>query len=332
MTDSDPYATLFEMVAAYDDRDTVNTIGNQTTIAREPARFENEHALGYMEKATTSFKDGKLSLNTALFGLLGIVGPLPYFYSEITARSERKNEAALRDFLGIFSHRATSLMYKAWRKSQIGFERQPGADDGQQRKYARLLASLSGASFMPERIAWLDVRASGPLSAPDLFVRRVRNAKGLRHFLSRQFGMRFEVQEFVGAWEVLADDARSAIGVRHREPALGVDTLLGSRVWQAQSTIRIVVEHPSPEQYELLRPGSDSLRRIQLAIRMYCTAEVAFRLRITINGKDIKPGRPGSSKTGGAMLGWNTIAGKPDTDRNYQLSISRDYNTDRMAS
>lgn len=329
---ADPYSTLFALAAALDDRAASGGLGDETPPDREPLHFVNEHALTFIQspgEVTGEPGEGPIRLETALFGLLGPIGPMPYFYSEIVARTERDNETALRDFLGILSHRAASLMYRAWRKHRVHLERQPHARRSVQGRYSQLVAALTGSSDMPDRIAWLDVARSRPPAAPDLFLRRVRNAKGLRQLLQRQFAMDFEVEEFVGAWESLPEDARSALG-GSRRPVLGRNTLLGRRVWQVQSTFSVVVRHPTPQQYALLRPGSDSLRRIQIAIRMYCTAELAFRLRIIVRGGTLTAGSLGGGE-GAAMLGWNTVAGAPDPDRDYVFSICRDYNAKRMA-
>ena len=329
----DPYSQLFALAAALDNSNGSSTVGDETPPDREPLQFRNEHALAFIDSPARIVQRSDsevLEIETALFGLLGPIGPLPYFYSEIVARTERNNETALRDFMAIISHRAASLMYRAWRKHRLHLERHPGASSSSQSRYSKLIAALSGSTDMPQRIAWLDLQGSLPAAAPDLYLRRVRNAKGLRQLLQRQFRMRFEIEEFVGAWEELPDDSRSSLGGRNL-PRLGQNTLLGRRVWQVQSTFSVVVRHPTKEQYAQLRPGSDSLRRIQMAVRMYCTADLAFRLRIVVSGKTLQSGSLGGGE-GGAMLGWNTLAGAPDVDRDYSFSICRDYNVKRMAS
>lgn len=339
----DPYSELFALAAQLDDRHARGSVGDETPPGREPLKFHNEHSLAFVDspaRIQSAVADEPAVIESALFGLLGPIGPLPYFYSEIVARAERSNETALGDFLRVFSHRATSIMYRAWRDSRVALEEHPGAAQTRQRRFSHLIEALTGASDMPGRIAWLDLQGSLPLAAPDLFLRRVRNANGLRQLLQRQFGMCFEVEEFVGNWEVLPDEARSALGIGM--PQLGRNTLLGRRVWQVQSTFSVVVRHPTAAQYALLRPGSESLRRIQLAVRMYCTADLSFRLRIVVSGRTLKAGTLGGTsggtlgdalgeKTGGAMLGWNTLAGAPDPNRDYVFSICRDYNAKRMA-
>jgi type VI secretion system protein ImpH len=327
----DPYDSLFALAAAFDHRRTDGTIGDETAPSREPLKFSNEHALRFIDSAARVVGDPgapRVEIETALFGLLGSIGPLPYFYSEVVARTERENETALRDFLAILSHRATSLMYRAWRKSRLNLEEHSGASRSLQHKYRNLIAGLVGAADMPQRIAWLDMQGGTPLAAPDLFTRRVRSARGLQQLLQRQFGVRVEIEEFVGAWEELPDDVRSALG-GPRPPGLGRTSLLGRRVWQVQSTIGIVVKYPDRQQYARLKPDSESLRRIQLAVRMYCTADLAFRLRIVVSGKTLPSGTLGGGE-GGAMLGWNTLAGSPRPDQDYVFSICRDYNAKRM--
>jgi predicted component of type VI protein secretion system len=65
-----------------------------------------------------------------------------------------------------------------------------------------------------------------------------------------------------------------------------------------------------------------------LAVRSFCTPELSFRIHIVVAGSAIQPGTLGGD--GGAMLGWNTLAGAPDKTRDYAFSICRDYNENRM--
>ena len=326
----EPYSSLFAELATVDDHDNVGSVGDDTAPADEPIELLNRHALAFSAR-THELRSGgdRPGLITPAFGLLGTIGPLPYHYSEMVARSERVNQVALRDFMAIFSHRAISLLYRAWRKSRISREHMPGAAAAAQSKFSSAIAGLSGSTDLADRMAWLDLAGKKPEQAPDLFVRGVRNASGLTQFLRRQFSMPFEVEELVGTWEHVPEATLPSLGPGDIVPSLGRNTILGKRVWQVQSTFRLLILKPNKSQYELLKPGSESLRRIQLATRMYCTAELAFRIRIVVSGKELEPGTLGSSNKP-AILGWNTTAGNPEPGRSYFLTICKDYNEKRM--
>ena len=331
----DHYSALFGLVTQLDDSNTETTLGGSHSIEREPLRFRNSPALIFPATAETGLdsRSGQQLVSTAIFGMLGPIGSLPYVYSEMVSRSSRANETAMRDFLEIFNHRSTSLMYRAWRKNRSWLENQPGAAPERQRKFSAMLEGFTGATDLPDRIAWLEFERNRVLACADVFPRRVRSANGLRRLLNRQFGMRFEIQEFVGNWEPLPEEARSSFGAAPgNEPRLGYNTIIGTRTWQVQSTFRVVIRHPDVAQYRELQPGSESLRRMQLVIRLYCPPELSFRLHIVVGGDAIEPGELGGKSGGGAMLGWNTVLGGPDRDQDYTFSICRDYNESRMTT
>ena len=331
---ADLYSELFGLVAMLDDRREDATLGNSTDIDREPVLFRSGSSLGFPGQAASGIdeREGKTAITTALFSLLGPIGALPYVYSEEVSRADRANDTAMREFFDIFNHRSASLMYRAWRKNRMWLEKQPGASRDQQLKLSGMLEGFSGVSDLPSRIAWLDMERSRVLSCADLLSRRVRNARGLRQLLTRQFGMRFRIEEFVGNWEALPEEARSVFSPTGSALRLGYNTIVGTRTWQVQSTFRVIIAHPTQAQYRELQPGSESLRRMQLAVRLYCTPELSFRIQIVVRGDTIEPGQLGAPGGGAAMLGWNTVLGEPDRDREYSFSICRDYNESRMST
>lgn len=330
---ADLYSELFGLVAALDNRAVNTTLGSMTPVDKEPLRFRSDSSLEFIARAIKEVDASgeQPEVTTALFSLFGPIGALPYVYSESISRADRANETALGNFYEIFNHRSLSLMYRAWRKSRIWLETHPGTRKWEQRKLSSIIEGLSGITSLPDRIAWLDIDRNRLLSCADILPRRVRNADGLRQLLNRQFKMEFQVEEFVGNWEELSDEARSKFSSDKSSPRLGYNTILGSRTWQAQSTFKVVIIQPSLEQYRLLQPGSDSLRRMQLMIRLYCTPELSFRIQIIVRGDTIERGKIGSSGQSGVMLGWNTVLGFPSKNRDYSFSICRDYNESRMS-
>jgi type VI secretion system protein ImpH len=330
---ADMYTELFGLVAALDDSNPDATLGSTSPIGSESLRFKSDSSLAFLGNPAqqVSSNAGQTEVTTALFSLLGPIGSLPYVYSEIISRADRANETAMRDFFDLFNHRSASLMYRAWRKSRMWLENQPGRSAHEQRRISGILEGLTGIAALPNRIAWLDFERDRILSCANVFPRRVRNSNGLRQLLNRQFGMKFQIEEFVGNWEPLPEEARSVFSSTGSKLRLGYNTILGSRTWQAQSTFRVVISHPEVQQYRELQPGSESLRRMQLLVRLYCTPELSFRIQIIVRGDTIEPGKLGASSEGGVMLGWNTVLGKPDKDKNYSFSICRDYNESRMS-
>ena len=109
---SDLYTELFGLIASLDDQKDDVTLGGNTPMASEPVRFINESSLSFIGQANSGIEQDseQFKVKTALFGLLGPIGSLPYVYSEIVSRADRANDPAMRDFFDILRHRSTSLM------------------------------------------------------------------------------------------------------------------------------------------------------------------------------------------------------------------------------
>lgn len=64
----------------------------------------------------------KIEITPAFFGLLGSQGVLPLIYTEtIAGREYVRRDFAVREFLDIFTNRATALFYLAWKKYRLPF-------------------------------------------------------------------------------------------------------------------------------------------------------------------------------------------------------------------
>ena len=73
-------------------------------------------------------------------GLIGPMGLLPLYYTELVAERANVRDRTLRDFLDIFHHRAISLFYRAWEKYRFGVPYERGEED----KFSSYLLSVIG--------------------------------------------------------------------------------------------------------------------------------------------------------------------------------------------
>ena len=63
--------------------------------------------------------DGTTTMTVNFMGLIGPLGTLPNYITELIAGRVRVRDTALLDFLNIFNHRLISLFYKAWEKNRF---------------------------------------------------------------------------------------------------------------------------------------------------------------------------------------------------------------------
>lgn len=305
-------------------------IGTDTQYRDEKVHIHVEPGLSMpVAESQTKLSGGHTEVTTSTYGLWGVVGAMPYVYSEIIERSVRAKEFAVRDFLNIFNQRAVSLLFRGWKKSRICQEPKQRDEEGTAR-HAALLESLAGLRTLPDSMCRLPVDHDGLLSCTDLFARRVRSALAFEQLLKRQFDLDFRLTEFVGQWLYLPRAIRSRLGsvpTGFQQAQLGCNAIIGSISWQAQSHFSVDVLHPTKAQYWQLKPASTQLQMIQMTVRLFVGPDLDFFLVVFVRAASI-PRMPLSTNPGNAMvLGWNSVIGSPPDEREYRVKITRNYNT-----
>src|SRR5262249_56976551 len=111
-------------------------------------------------------------------------------------------DPVLRDFLDLFHHRLISLFYRAWEKYRFPVEYERGKQDKLSEHVAELVGLLPEK---PSKDRW--VRREALLYYAGLIASRQRSAQALQGMLEDYFDVPVEVQQFVGAWYRLGEDA-----------------------------------------------------------------------------------------------------------------------------
>ncbi len=122
---------------------------------------------------------GPAQMRVNFLGLVGPLGVLPYYYTQLVAERQRVRDTALQSFFNIFEHRILALFYRAWEKSRftVAYER-----DGADRVTEHLLdlvglGAKSARGHLPMRDEALLSYAGGLMAQP-------RSAVALEHLLA----------------------------------------------------------------------------------------------------------------------------------------------------
>lgn len=240
-------------------------------------------------------------LTEQFLGLFGPGGPLPLHLTEYARdRLRNSSDASLSRFADVFHHRMLSLFYRAWASAEpvVSFER-PDAD-----RFGAQIGALFGIG-MPSfrgRDALPDVAKlfyAGRLAC------HARNPEGLREMLIDFFRRPVEILQFVGAWLPIPMPARCLLGRLPATATLGVNAVLGGRVWDAQHKFRIRIGPMSLAEYEQMLPGGGSFSRLVAAVRNYVGDELAWDANLVLRGAEV----PALCLNGRARLGWTTWCG-----------------------
>lgn len=272
----------------------------------EPVRLCQEPSLSFAPASLSAFwtdENTPPRLEVRFFGMLGPQGPLPLHLTEYARyRQLHHGDNTFSRFLDLLHHRFLALFYRAWAQAQPTVS----LDRPQQDRFAAYLGSLFGIGQ-----AGLEQADSVPDNAKrfhaGLLARQVRNAEGLQALLGSYFELPVKVEQYVGHWMPLRERDQSRLG-RCR---LGNDAVLGRRVWDRQSKIRVVIGAMSLVQYQDFLPGGGTLRRLSDWVAFYTNNEFSWDVRLILRHDEV----PSTRLSGGARLGWTSWLGRRQPGR-----------------
>lgn len=283
---------------------------------RDPVRFHATPSLAFQPTevgAVQAPEKGPAHVEVGFMGVAGAGAALPPLYSELLMQTVRAKSTALRGFLDIFNHRSLLLLHRAWAKYRLPIQLEqalPAADDPP----SRLVFALSGLGTgrLRGRLA-VDDHLVGFFAGH--FARGTRPAEGLQTVLESLQGEPVEVRQFQGRWIRLEDADLSRLK-RPRPSApgharLGVDCVLGGRVWDVQGGVRLVIGPVGPKVFRQLLPDGERARIVVDTARLYAGMQASFVLQVIIAGADAPDLRLGKPEPESPRLGWNTWLGRP---------------------
>ena len=293
-------------------------------LERDPGRFEPTTAFRVAQAAddgmaiTSPFgvspsplpvagfrrKGGKVTLRSALGGILGPLGSLPPAYNEHVMREERNKSRALATFLDIFGSRMTELFIDACEKYRLARLLRWSADR-ERNAFTKALFSLIGfgTAGMREKSGLDDdvlLRFSGFLAS------RTRNAANLKAMLCEFCGLPVEIELFRGRWLSVPEEERSQMG-RVATVRLGVNAMAGTAIRDFSSSFRLIVGPLEYPDYLSLAPGSANVEEIFALTRLFVGPGLHFDIQLVLKKEHVpfcQLGHAGDPP----RLGWNSWA------------------------
>jgi type VI secretion system protein ImpH len=268
----------------------------------EPIRFGQEPSLGFasstLERFEWSAKVDTPRLLVNFLGLLGPQGPMPLHVTEyIRSRELNHDDHTLARFFDIFNHRMISLFYRAWACNR----QTVSSDRPQEDPFSTYIGSfigigndaLRGRDHVPDAAK---LHFSGHLGC------QTRHAEGLRAILESYFGVRTTIEEFVGQWISLPDDCHCLLGHSPDTATIGLNAVVGSRVYDCQQKFRILLGPMNLKDYERMLPGGESFAGLRDWVRNYVGDELSYEVQLILRADEVPEVRLGES----GRLGWTT--------------------------
>ncbi|WP_296653557.1 type VI secretion system baseplate subunit TssG [Paraburkholderia sp.] len=298
-------------------------VGESLVPRDDSVRFTQRPELIFHPTTLGAFSRGKAGhapqLAVNFFGLLGPNGPLPTHLTEyVRDRLRNADDPTFARFLDIFHHRMVSLFYRAWANAQpaVSLER-PERD-----RFAMYVGTTFGLgeAALRERDTVPDfakLHFAGVLAMP------TRPAACLELILARFFRLPIEVRQWVGHWMAFPAESLTRLGARD-SAVLGVSTVMGARVWDAQHKFRIVIGPLGLADYERFLPGGESLKRLVDWVRNYVRDGLDWDVNLQLRQADV----PRLALGAHARLGYTSwlLSGAARGDQ-QQLKLNPSFNT-----
>lgn len=235
----------------------------------------------------------------SFMGLTGPLGVLPLHYTELVMDRARYKDTAIWEFFDLFNHRMISLFYRAWEKHHftVGFER------GEEGRFTDYLFSIIGMGTKGLR-GRLNLPDEGLLYYGGLIAQRPHSATAIAAISGDYFGVPARVKQFSGQWFKLDEESLSLVGRANHE--LGINSVMGTRVWDDQSKFRVELGPLKLERFIAFLPTGTAHKPFTSLARYLAGAELDFDMQLTLKASEV----PGCVLTTRAkrkpMLGWTT--------------------------
>lgn len=294
-------------------------IGRNTLPRHEPIRMRQEPSMSFAPSNLTKVERQPAKPTTISilgFGLFGPNGPLPlhiteYVYERIHNHRDHTHSA----FADIFHHRLITLFYRAWADAQNTVSL-----DRQEDNFSRHVASLISLGF-DSLLNRDDIHDHIKLYFAGHLARQSRNPEGLIQILRTFFGVDVSLQEFIPQWLDIAPEHQIQLGVNPQ--SLGQDTILGSRIKDAQHKFRLALGPMSREQFRTFFPNAKRSRELISWVRQYIGIELAWDTQLILDKDEIE----GVSLGGELRLGLDTFLGERNPERGDFDELIFDYET-----
>ena len=241
-------------------------------------------------------------------GLTGPSGVLPAHYTEMLMdRRFVQRDGSAHAFFDLFNHRAISLFYEAWQKYRFHISYEMGARDGFTQHLLDLLGTgrpdLQSRGKQPKEHALstqILVYFAGALG------RRPLPSSSLVSLVRGYFGVEVALEQFVGQWIEAPSSEQSGLGGACN--ALGVSTVLGQRMWDQQTKIRLRIGPLDKAKFAEFQPGRSAAAALRQLVELCVGQALSCDVTLVLKKEDAPPSVMSSDAQVPMRLGINTWA------------------------
>jgi type VI secretion system protein ImpH len=270
--------------------------------SEDPIRFAQIPFMNFAPSTIRSLEfdgpGGVARLSQQFLGLFGPSGPLPVHLTEYAMRRLlHHQDPTFARFADTFHHRAVSLFYLAWAQAQPTVQ----YDRPEQDRFSFYVGALTGVCTP----AFRD-RDEMPHEAKLHYTGHLgslpRHASGLAAMLESYFAVPARIVEFIAHWLRIPPRDHLKLGSEPELGQLGMNAVLGEKVWQRQDKFQIRLGPLSLSEYESFLPTGSSFQSLVAAVRSYLGLELLWETRLLLKGSE----KPVTCLGKQGALGWTS--------------------------
>lgn len=270
-------------------------------------------------------KDDKYHMLVSFMGLIGQSGILPEHFTELMLERLDAKDKGIQYFLNIFEDRLIQLFYQSWEQSRfyIALEQD---EKSRAQQIINLIHALTGQPIAIESETDKNIR----LFYSGLYAKKHRPKGALEVLLSDYFMLPVKVIENQGRWFNLESHDYTKISTKKFNNSLGINTVVGHRVWYIQNQFRIQIGTISYETFKRLLPNRPMLKKLRSMVGEYIGMEFQFVLEVIVNQYDVPVTK--MQKNDYVQLGWNSWLNRKGNAKTKSTIIFSDNGYDVFTS
>ena len=244
--------------------------------------------------------DAPPEMTVNFMGLTGPLGVLPYTYSELILERARAKDHSLAAFLDIFNHRAISLFYRAWQRSNFPVTYRTGGRD----LFTQHLLDLIGLGTAGLRDRQ-ETEDEALLHYASLVAMQSPSAVALEQLIADYFEVPVEIQQFTGGWYGL--DAATQCAMKESESPssqVGSGAVVGDAVWDRQARVRIRLGPLGVERYCDFLPEGSAHKALRAITRFFSNECLDFEVQLVLDRNQVPGVELDPDSANPARLGW----------------------------
>ncbi|HTX37404.1 MAG TPA: type VI secretion system baseplate subunit TssG [Bryobacteraceae bacterium] len=246
-------------------------------------------------------------------GLIGPLGALPNYITELIASRLRARDSSMLAFLDIFNHRLTSFFYQAWEKNHftVAYERDHSDP------LTACLYSLIGFGT-PGLRNRQPVEDEAFIYYSGIFSLLPKSALALESVLGDYFDIPVEVEPFVGVWRILAEPDHCVFESNTPESTqLGLGAVVGEEIWDQGSRVRLKLGPLSAARYADFLPTGSAWPALRAIARSFCGNDLEFEVQLILRREEVPACQLRNPADNALCLGWHTwLKSRDEFDRN----------------